>query len=75
MAQHHRNWLDCVQTRARPVADTEVAHRSTTISHAANIALRLRRELLRRDRPAERFLDDDAANRMLARSLRPPWTL
>lgn len=73
VAQHHRNWLDCVQTRARPVA--EVAHRSTTLSHAANIALRLRRALLRWDRHAERFIDDDAANRMLARSLRPPWTL
>ena len=75
MAQHHRNWLDCVKTRARPAADAEVAHRSTTLSHAANIAMRLGRDLLRWDRHAERFVGDDAANRMLARSMRAPWTL
>jgi predicted dehydrogenase len=75
VAQHHRNWLDCVKTRARPAADAEVAHRSTTLSHAANIAMRLGRDLLRWDRHAERFVGDDAANRMLARSMRAPWTL
>jgi predicted dehydrogenase len=75
VAQHHRNWLDCVKTRARPVADAEVAHRSTTLSHAANIAMRLGRQMLRWDRHAERFVNDDAANRMLGRSMRAPWTL
>ena len=44
VAQHHRNWLDCVKTRGRPAADAEVAHRSTTLSHAANIAMRLGRD-------------------------------
>lgn len=74
VAPHHRNWLDCVKTRARPVSDAEVAHRSTTLSHAANIALRLGRNL-RWDRHAERFVKDDAANCMLARAMRAPWTL
>ncbi len=75
VAQHHRNWLDCVKTRSRPAADAEVAHRSTTLSHAANIAMRLGRDVLRWDRHAERFLNDDAANCMLARAMRTPWTL
>lgn len=75
VAQHHRNWLDCVKTRARPAADAEVAHRSTTLSHAANIAMRLGRDVLHWDRHAERFVDDEAANRMLARAMRAPWTL
>lgn len=75
VAQHHRNWLDCVKTRVRPAADAEVAHRSTTLSHIANIAMRLRRDVLRWDRHAERFVDDETANRMLARALRAPWTL
>ena len=74
VAPHHRNWLDCVKTRGRPVADAEVAHRSTTLSHAANIALRLGRDL-RWDRHAERFVNDDAANQMISRAMRAPWTL
>ncbi len=74
VAGHHRNWLDCVKTRARPVADAEVAHRSTTLSHAANIAMRLGRDL-RWDRHAERFVNDAAANNMIARAMRAPWTL
>jgi len=74
VAQHHRNWLDCVKTRARPAADAEVAHRSVTLSHAANIAMRLGRDL-RWDRHTERFVNDEAANNMIARSMRAPWTL
>lgn len=71
---HHRNWLDCIKTRARPVADAEVAHRSTTLSHAANIAMRLGRDL-RWNRHAERFENDAAANNLIARAMRAPWTL
>jgi hypothetical protein len=74
MAPHHRNFLDCVKTRGRPVADAEVAHRSTTLCHAANIAMRLGREL-RWDRFTEQFVHDDEANRMLSRAMRAPWTL
>ena len=74
VAPHHRNWLDCVKTRGRPVADAEVAHRSTTLSHAANLAMRLGRDL-RWDRHTERFVNDEAANHMIARTMRAPWTL
>ena len=74
MAPHHRNFLDCVKSRARPVADAEVAHRSATICHAANICMRLGRPL-RWDRRKERFVDDPEADRMLSRAMRAPWTL
>ncbi|MHC4511802.1 MAG: Gfo/Idh/MocA family protein, partial [Planctomycetota bacterium] len=42
---HHRNFLDCVKTRARTIASAEVAHRSTTTCHVANICLRLGRHV------------------------------
>ena len=45
MEGHHRDFLDCVRTRARTIAAPEVAHRSTTICHIANICLRLGRKL------------------------------
>jgi predicted dehydrogenase len=71
-AGHIRNFLDCVKTRAEPVAPVEVGHRSATLCHLGNIAMQLRRRL-RWDPAAERFVGDDDANRMLSRPKRAPW--
>jgi predicted dehydrogenase len=74
MMGHHRNFLDCVKTRRLPISNAEVSHRSVTTCHAGNICLRLGRKL-RWDPETERFLNDDTANRMLARTTRAPWSL
>jgi len=74
MGGHHRNFLDCVKTRGVPISNAEVSHRSVTTCHAANICLRLGRTL-EWDPAAERFVNDDGANRMLARAMRSPWRL
>jgi len=74
MEGHHRDFLECVRTRARTIAPPEVAHRSTTTCHIANICLRLGRKL-RWDPVAERFIGDPEADRMLARAMRSPWRL
>ena len=74
MAGHHRDFLDCVRTRAKTIAPPEVAHRSTTTCHIANICLRLGRKL-QWDPGAERFVDDPEADRMRARTIRAPWRL
>ena len=71
---HMRNFIDCVISRKEPVAPIEQAHRSITIAHLGNISLRLGRDL-RWDPKTERVLDDDAANQMLSRPMRKPWTL
>lgn len=71
---HFRNWLDCIASRRRPVMDVETGHRVTSWSHLGNIAYRLRRPL-RWDPAAERFPDDDEANRLLHVSYREPWRL
>ncbi|MEA3365729.1 MAG: gfo/Idh/MocA family oxidoreductase, partial [Candidatus Hydrogenedentes bacterium] len=68
------DFLDCVKSRALPIAHAEVAHRSTTVCHAGNICLRLGRRLTW-DPEKEQFLNDDEANRMLARTMRAPWRL
>lgn len=74
MYGHQRNFLDCVKTRGLPIANAEVAHRSTTVCHAGNICLRLGRRLAW-DPVQERFVNDDEANRMLSRAMRAPWQL
>lgn len=71
---HHRNFIDCIKSRQRTAAPVEVGHRSVTICHLGNIAMRLQRQL-RWDPAAERFTDSDEANGMLARPMRSPWHL
>lgn len=72
MVPHQRNFLDAVKSRGATIAPPEVAHRSTTVCHAANICLRLGRKL-EWDPAAERFKNDDEANSMLEREARVPW--
>lgn len=71
---HHRNFLDCVRSRRTPVAPIEHAHRTITIAHLGNIAMRLGREI-RWDPATETIAGDDTATRMLSRGMRAPWRL
>jgi predicted dehydrogenase len=72
---HFRNFIDCVISRAPTAAPVEVAHRSITISHLGNIAMRLGRSSLRWDPRTEQIIGDEEASRMLARPYRDPWKL
>jgi predicted dehydrogenase len=72
---HYRNFIDCVLSRKETAAPVEVAHRSITICHLGNIAMRLKREKLKWDPVKERILDDEEAAKMLSRPYREPWTL
>jgi predicted dehydrogenase len=71
-ASHRQNWLDCVRSRRRPVADVEVGARSAQVCQLANIGYWLRRDL-RWDPEREEFLRDDEANRLRSRHNRAPW--
>jgi hypothetical protein len=71
---HHANWLECIRTRKAPSSDEEMGHRSASVGHLANIAF-WTGQSLRWDPTGERFADNDAANRLLARATRAPWRL
>ena len=73
---HMGIWLDCIRTRnARGLnAPVEVGHRSSTVCHLANIAMELGRKL-KWDPAGEQFVDDDQANRLTWRPMRPPWQI
>lgn len=73
-SSHGRNFLDCVRDRSRPMSNLQAAVRSDTISHLANIAMRLERPI-RWDPEKERVLDDPEAEAMLDRPVRPAWDL
>ena len=69
---HVRNFLDCVRSRERPVADIEEGHRTNVVNRLANIAYRLGRTLRWNGR-TERVIDDDEANRLAVGTYRAPW--
>lgn len=71
---HLRNFLTCVRSRQRPVADVEHGHRASNVAHLANIALRTGRKLLW-NAETERFINDPEADLLLARAPRKPWDL
>lgn len=63
---------EAVRTRKQPGGNAEVAHRSATLLHLANIAIRTGRKL-RYDPVAERFIGDEEANRFVNVPMRAPW--
>ncbi len=71
---HQRDFLDCVKSRQRTVADIEDAVRSDTISHLVDICTRLGRKI-RWDPQQEVIIGDPEASRMLSRCMREPWRL
>lgn len=72
---HFRNFIDCVYSREACAAPVETAHRSITICHLGNIAMRLGREKLRWDPAKEQIEGDAEASKMLSREYRDPWKL
>lgn len=71
---HVKNWLDCIKTRAKPVADVQIGHRSITVAHLSNIVRWVGRRL-RWDPVHEVFPDDTEANGYLDRPRRKPYEL
>ncbi|MFC1735584.1 Gfo/Idh/MocA family protein [Candidatus Hydrogenedentota bacterium] len=73
-ADHQQNFLDCVKSRRLPVSPIEVAHRTATIGHICNVAMKLQRKVIWNPN-AERFVNDPEADRMMSRAMRGPWHL
>lgn len=74
----HRNhlddWMTCIRTGAKPVANEEVGHRTASMNQLAVIGYEAG-ESLAWDPEAERFVGDNATagNARLARSTRDGW--
>ena len=70
---HHRNWLDCIRTRERPVADVEIGARTVTVVHLGNLAYWHDRTL--NWNPDTWQFDNARDNQLLDRERRDPWQL
>ena len=73
---HIQNFLKAVKSRNRKdlTCDVEEGHLSAALVHMANISYRTGRKL-HFDPRAERFIDDDEANRYITRKYREPFVV
>lgn len=69
---HHRNWLECMRSRKLPICDAEIGHRSATVCHLGNIAIRTGRKLAW-DPIKETITGDPEAAKMLSYTYRVPY--
>jgi predicted dehydrogenase len=71
---HRKNWLECIASKKVTICPAEVGHRSASVCHLGNLGYQLRRAL-KWDPVKEQFVDDEEANKLVAREMRKPWKL
>ena len=71
---HFQEFVDCCQSRRKPISHALAAHHATAIGHLGNAAIFTGRKL-KFDGAAGKFVDDAGATAMLSRELRKPWSL
>ncbi len=71
---HARNFLDSVKSRNDPIEPVEIGHRTASLCHLGNIAMRLHRKI-HWDPEKEEVVGDPEASAMLSRPMRAPWTI
>lgn len=69
LLNHMANFIDCVDSREKPISDVATQHRSVAPCHLANISMRLGRKL-DWDPLRERFPNDAEASKWLKREPR-----
>src|SRR5690242_6499393 len=82
--QSHQYWVyrpwkskqnhNAVKSKEDPIEPVEVGHRTATICHLGNIAMKLKRKI-QSDPAAERIIGDDEAAAMLSKPMLKPWTI
>ncbi len=65
--------LSCIKTGKRPICDIEIGHRSTEMSLLGMLSLKLGHSI-DWDGEKEIITDNPAANKLLSREYRAPWT-
>lgn len=71
---HVDNFLKCLDSREKPIADVEIIHHSTNTCHLGNIALKLGKRLTW-DVESETFPNDPEARKYLTREYREGYEL
>jgi hypothetical protein len=67
-----KNFLECVESRDRPISDIEVAHISTSSCILANVSMQLGRAIVY-DPAKRQVVGDEEATKLLRRPYRGSW--
>jgi len=73
--EHIAEFISCMHSRKKPIADIEEGHRSTLLAHLANTSYRVGNQRLLFDSGTEQYTNCAEANKLLKRSYREPWVL
>jgi predicted dehydrogenase len=73
--EHTKNFIDCIYSGETTITPIETSHRSISVAHLANVALRAGAEKLEWDPAKEVIVGNDKASALLSREWRKPWTL
>jgi myo-inositol 2-dehydrogenase / D-chiro-inositol 1-dehydrogenase len=68
------NFATAIRARKPPAGHAEAAHRTCTLLHLANIAIRTGRKL-KYDPVKEEIIGDEEANRLVYQPMRAPWRI
>ncbi len=71
-SDQHGNWLDCIKSRKAPISPAEMGHRTCSVCLISHIAMKIP-EKLKWNPKTEKFVNNEAANKMLSRPQRGPW--
>ncbi|HWA99479.1 MAG TPA: Gfo/Idh/MocA family oxidoreductase [Pirellulales bacterium] len=71
---HVQNFFDCVKSRQAPAADISIGHRSATVCHLGNIAVRAGKKI-QWDPHSETTVGDAEVAKWLTKEYRRPWSL
>jgi predicted dehydrogenase len=72
---HMANFLECVRSRKRPIADVEDVYPSMLLCHLGNVSWRAGNRKLGYDARTGWIEDDPEANKFMSREGREPWTI
>lgn len=70
----HSNWLECIKSRELPICDVAIGHRSATVCHLGNIAIRTN-SVVNWDPAKEVVVDNAEAAKLVGKEYRKPWKL
>lgn len=71
---HVDNFIECIKTRQKPAADISIGHRSATVCHLGNIAVRTGKKI-QWDPQQETIVGDADAAKWLSKEYRKPYEL
>ncbi len=72
--EHHQNWLECIKSRKQPICNAAVGHRSATVCHLGNIAIRTGKKI-QWDPVKEQIVGDAELAKWADKPYRAPWIL